>query len=74
MTENTAPEPGTVTDATVHTEDEDAQITARADAPPTPEEEAVAEAHADSLTDDVREHYEEMADLGANIEGEGKVE
>ncbi len=74
MTENTTPEPGAVSDATAQTEDEDARVSARADAPPTPEQEAAAEAHADSLTDDVREHYEEMAELGANIEGEGKVE
>lgn len=63
-----------VSDTTLAVEQDDEAVTAHADTAPTPEEEAVAEAHADLLTDDVRAHEQEMADLGANVPGEGQID
>ena len=41
---------------------------------PTPEEERAAERSADDVDlDQVEEHYEEMNEKGANVDGEGKV-
>jgi hypothetical protein len=60
--------------ATVDADERDATVHAQADRPPTPAEEAAAERSVDRLTDDVRENYEEMAERGANLEGEGQVE
>lgn len=48
---------------------------AEADRMPTAEEEAAAErAAADVDLDEVAEHYEEMAETGANVRGEGQIE
>lgn len=70
-----APDPdATVSDSTRAAEHDDESVVAHADAPPTPDEEAVAEDHADLLTDDVRAHEEDMANLGANVPGEGKID
>jgi hypothetical protein len=45
-----------------------------ADREPTPEEEREAErAAADVDLEQVSEHYEEMAERGAHVEGEGKI-
>jgi hypothetical protein len=45
-----------------------------ADRPPTADEEKSAEEAAKDVDlDEVSEHYEEMADRGANTEGEGKI-
>jgi len=45
-----------------------------ADRPPTPEEEQSAERAAKNVDlDEVSEHYEEMAERGADTEGEGKI-
>ncbi len=45
-----------------------------ADRPPTEEEEDMAEQVAAAVdVDEVGEHYEEMAERGANTEGEGKI-
>jgi hypothetical protein len=52
----------------------DAQVTAGADRPPTPEEEAVAERVAATVDPHAKEHFEEMAKLGANVRGEGQIE
>jgi hypothetical protein len=48
-----------------------------ADRPATPEEEAAAErgeAEAGADPEAVAEHYEEMADLGAHVKGEGEID
>jgi hypothetical protein len=53
----------------------DASTTAHADRMPTGEEERLAEQSAAQVdVDAVAEHYEEMADLGANVEGEGRID
>lgn len=43
-----------------------------ADREPTPEEERVAE-EQEPVAESVAEHYEEMIERGAAVEGEGKV-
>jgi hypothetical protein len=46
-----------------------------ADRPPTADEAQAAErAAADVDVDAVAEHYEEMAELGADVRGEGQLE
>lgn len=48
---------------------------ATADRMPTAEEERAAErAAADVDLDEVAEHYEEMAEIGADVRGEGEIE
>jgi hypothetical protein len=65
-------DPTDVSKQTRAEEERDARRPARADRPPTPEEER----RADALEPDpdVAEHYEEMAERGANQEGEGRIE
>jgi len=53
-------------------EREDAQTKAHADRQPTPEEEKLAEQNA--LDPDAAEHYEEMAERGADQKGEGRID
>lgn len=60
---------------TVEAERAEARRQHVADRPPTPEEDAEAE---EALADDterkkVAEHYEEMAELGADVKGEGEI-
>lgn len=46
-----------------------------ADRPPTADEERAAERAAEHVdVDEVAEHYEEAAETGANVEGEGEIE
>ncbi|HEY0519416.1 MAG TPA: hypothetical protein VGC84_07970 [Ilumatobacteraceae bacterium] len=46
-----------------------------ADRPPTEEEERAAERAARNVDlENVAEHYEAMAELGANVEGEGQID
>jgi hypothetical protein len=56
---------------TRETEDEDARTPARADRAPTADEEKAAEGL--ELDPEVAEHYEEMAERGANQKGEGRL-
>lgn len=52
----------------------DAATDPHADRMPTAEEERLAEDSAEDVdVAAVGEHYEEMADLGANVEGEGRI-
>jgi hypothetical protein len=44
-----------------------------ADRPPTPEEERVAEEQAAQVDPGSGEHYREMAERGADVEGEGEI-
>ena len=60
-----------VSDATRQAEREESEAAHRPDRPPTPEEESVADAR--SVDPEVREHYEEMAETGAESEGEGRI-
>ena len=66
-------EHGEVSDATTDVDEVDARATGAADRAATPDEEQVADAHSDSLTDSVRQHEEEMMETGANVKGEGEV-
>ena len=58
-------------DQTRKTEAEDARTTAHADREPTPDEEKAAEGL--DVDPEVAEHYEEMAERGANQQGEGRL-
>lgn len=51
----------------------DAHAAHEADRPPTELEEELAEAAA-ATAPDVSESYREMAELGADLEGEGRIE
>jgi len=64
-------ERGQVTEATKEAEAEEARAEHVADRPATPEEEQLV---ADrKVGDSVRDHYEEMAERGANDPGEGRI-
>ncbi|MBK5222041.1 MAG: hypothetical protein JJE52_04025 [Acidimicrobiia bacterium] len=60
------------TDETRETEDDDAEVTSRADRMPTPEEERLAEQN--ELDPDAAASYEEAIERGANVKGEGRIE
>ncbi len=64
-------EHGEVSDETREFEDDDARTAARADRPPTPEEEAAAPTEVDA---GVARNYEEAMERGANVRGEGQIE
>jgi hypothetical protein len=51
----------------------DAAAAHDADRAPTPEEERVAEQQAAEVDPASGEHYREMAERGANLEGEGEI-
>jgi hypothetical protein len=59
-------------------EDSDAARPHTADRQPTPGEEKDADQEASTETEEERRsvaaHYEEMAELGAEVEGEGRIE
>jgi hypothetical protein len=59
-------------DETRRFESEDAQARHEPDKMPSPEEEEAAE-RAGTPSEDVAEHYEEMAERGAKQEGEGRL-
>jgi hypothetical protein len=58
-------------DRTREAEREDAQTKAHADREPTADEAKLAEGHA--ADPDVAEHYEDMAERGADAKGEGRL-
>jgi hypothetical protein len=63
-------------DATVAAEREEATSRHQADRTPTADEAAAAERGPDESgmdPDSVKEHYEEMTDLGAHVKGEGEI-
>ncbi len=60
------------TDQTVAADEASAGVEHRADRPPTPEEERLADGNP--LDPDVAEHAQEMNRIGAEIEGEGQIE
>ena len=60
-----------VTDATRQAEAEEARVSHVADSAATPEEEESVEERA--VDDNVRDHYREMTEIGANEVGEGRV-
>jgi hypothetical protein len=60
-----------VTDATRQAEAEEARVRHGADRPASPEEEEPVEDRA--VDDEVREHYREMTEIGAQEVGEGRV-
>lgn len=62
-----------VTDATRAVEDEEGGIRARADRMPTPDEERMADEVAEDVDPGVGEHYREMSEIGADVEGEGRI-
>lgn len=65
-------EPGAVSEGTEQAEQEDEQQTARADRPPTPDEERAAETQ--KLDPKVAQAYKEAAERGAAVSGEGEIE
>jgi hypothetical protein len=72
MVETTEP-----TDATLAAEHEEATSRHVADRPPTTDEAAAAKRGPEAAgmdPDSVKEHFEEMADLGAHVKGEGEIE
>ena len=62
--EGTSPE-------TVEADEQDARAAHQADRMPTPDEEAAAERN--TVDPDVAEAYEEAAERGANVKGEGQI-
>lgn len=59
-------------DADTEAADERDSVAAhRADRPPTPEEEAIADELP--LDPEVAEHHREMNEIGANVKGEGRI-
>lgn len=60
------------TDETRAAEEASAGVEHRADRPPTPEEERLADSNP--LDPAVVEHAEEMNRIGAEVEGEGQIE
>ena len=67
------PDDQNVSAATRATELEDEQLHAGADREPTAEEEAAADALPEG-DPSVAENYQHQADIGAHIEGEGKID
>jgi len=64
-------------EATLEAEREDATQAHGADRPPTDEESAAADRSAQRFADDretVAADYEEMADRGAHVKGEGQID
>lgn len=61
-----------VSETTRAIETDDEQVHSAADREPTAEEEAAAE-RAPDLDPEVAENYEHQAELGAKVEGEGKI-
>jgi hypothetical protein len=73
MSDETMPEADEhVSESTRTAETEDEQVHAGADREPTPEEEAVADAQP-PLDPEVAENYQHQAEVGAAVDGEGKV-
>ena len=62
---------GEVSEATRRAERNDASALHDADRPPKPDEEAAAE--SEELEEGVADHYKEMTELGASLDGEGRV-
>ena len=64
-------------EATLEAERVDATQAHAADRQPTAEEESAAERASKEFaedSEDVAAHYEEMSDIGAHVEGEGKID
>jgi hypothetical protein len=66
VTERTKPDQDTR-----NAERDDAQVHAGADRMPTPDEEQIADSKQPDP--EVSKHYEEMAERGANQQGEGRI-
>ncbi len=65
---------GETSSATVAADERDSRTGGSADRPPTDSEEAAADrATARVDAGSTAEHYEEMAEIGANVKGEGKI-
>lgn len=67
-------EPGKVGAETRRAEQQEAGASGKADRPPTPEEEEMAERVARDVPPETAENYEEMIERGANVRGEGQIE
>lgn len=65
--------PGTVTQPTVDEDERDARAAHRADRPPTPEEEALADGH-DEVAPESATAYKEAIERGARVKGEGQID
>lgn len=67
------PDPDHTDDATQAVDEDDARAVHDADREPTPEEESAAERAGTDVPETVANAYEEAAETGANVEGEGQV-
>jgi hypothetical protein len=61
-------------DATRAADRRDAGARHGADRAPTPEEERIADEVATDVDPSSADHYREMAEIGADVEGEGRIE
>ena len=66
-------DPDHTDEATQAVDEDDAQSTHGADRDPTSEEEAAAERAGTEVPETVADAYEEAAETGANVKGEGEV-
>jgi hypothetical protein len=66
-----AEDPAATSPETVEADERDARAAHGADRPPTPEEEEMAE--RTEVDPDVAKAYEEAAERGANVKGEGQI-
>jgi hypothetical protein len=66
------PQTSQPSDATREADERDARAAHAADRPPTKEEEKAAPDRGD-LDEGVADNFEEMAERGANVKGEGEV-
>ena len=69
----TGPEPDQTDPATQAADEGDAQASHTADRMPTAEEEVAAEAAAVDVPETVADAYQEAAETGAHVEGEGQI-
>jgi len=68
-----SPDDRETTDATHAADTRDGRAAHRADRPPTADEERIAEKVSKEVDPEAGEHYQEMAELGADVEGEGRI-
>ncbi|HXH59526.1 hypothetical protein [Iamia sp.] len=70
---NAGNDPDRTDDATASADEGDAEAAHQADRPPTAEEEAAAERAGTEVPETVADAYQEAAETGANVEGEGQL-
>ena len=66
-------DPDTTDERTREADEHDADAAHRADRPSTTAEDEVADTQAEDMPATVGEHYKEMAEIGREVEGEGRI-